>query len=127
MTIHLPKDVENSINAEVLLGHFASVDNALTEAWRNFQRQKPSVQQPTGQGSIGAMRDAATELDEATEHAHRKWEGEEHPAQDGRKPIWEAFEEISASVPDEEWAKLPVDGAEQHDHYIYGSPKRPTA
>lgn len=41
------------------------------------------------------------------------------------RPIWEVFEEISASVPDEEWAKMPTDGAEQHDHYIYGTPKRP--
>ena len=43
------------------------------------------------------------------------------------KPIWEVFQEITASIPDEEWAKLPVDGAEQHDHYIYGTPKRPTS
>ena len=28
-------------------------------------------------------------------------------------------------VPPEEFAKLPVDGASQHDHYIYGTPKRP--
>jgi hypothetical protein len=41
-----------------------------------------------------------------------------------QKPIWEVFQEIAASIPDEEWAKLPVDGAEQHDHYIYGTPKR---
>jgi len=41
------------------------------------------------------------------------------------KPIWEEFEEIAASIPNEEWAKLPVDGADQHDHYIYGTPKRP--
>lgn len=41
------------------------------------------------------------------------------------KPIWEVAREIFADVPDEEWAKLPVDGAEQHDHYIYGTPKRP--
>lgn len=27
--------------------------------------------------------------------------------------------------PPEELAKLPPDGAEQHDHYIYGTPKRP--
>ncbi len=40
------------------------------------------------------------------------------------KPIWEEIEEITASVPDEEFEKLPVDGAEQHDHYIYGIPKR---
>ena len=47
------------------------------------------------------------------------------PVATSRKPIWEEFEEIAASIPDEEWAKLPVDGAEQHDHYIYGTPKRP--
>jgi hypothetical protein len=28
-------------------------------------------------------------------------------------------------VPDDDFAQLPVDGAEQHDHYIYGTPKRP--
>jgi hypothetical protein len=43
------------------------------------------------------------------------------------KPIWEVFQEITARIPDEEWAKLPVDGAEQHDHYIYGTPKRSTS
>ncbi len=47
----------------------------------------------------------------------------EAPKRDDR-PIWEVIAEISASVPDEEWAKLPADGAEQHDHYLYGSPKR---
>jgi hypothetical protein len=45
------------------------------------------------------------------------------PAQ---KPIWERILERSAAIPDEEWARLPVGGAEQHDHYIYGTPKRPT-
>jgi putative addiction module CopG family antidote len=44
-----------------------------------------------------------------------------------RKPIWEVFEEITKGIPEEEWAKLPIDGAEQHDHYIYGTPKRPTS
>lgn len=43
------------------------------------------------------------------------------------KPLWEQILEMTAEVPDEEWAKLPTDGAEQHDHYIYGTPKRPTA
>ena len=40
------------------------------------------------------------------------------------RPLWEIAEEISAQVPLEEWAKLPTDGAEQHDHYLYGSPKK---
>ncbi len=40
------------------------------------------------------------------------------------RPIWEVITEISGQVPDEEWAKLPVDGAENHDHYLYGAPKK---
>jgi hypothetical protein len=40
------------------------------------------------------------------------------------KPIWEEIEELTAAIPDEEFLKLPADGAEQLDHYIYGSPKR---
>jgi antitoxin component of MazEF toxin-antitoxin module len=52
--------------------------------------------------------------------------------QDGRivvgpkpRPIWERIAEMVADVPPEELAKLPTDGASQHDHYIYGTPKRP--
>ena len=40
------------------------------------------------------------------------------------RPIWEIITELSAQIPLEEWEKLPADGAEQHDHYLYGSPKR---
>lgn len=42
-----------------------------------------------------------------------------------RRPIWERIAEMAADVPPEELAKLPADGASQHDHYIYGAPKRP--
>ena len=42
-----------------------------------------------------------------------------------RKPIWERIAERVADAPPEELAKLPTDGASQHDHYIYGTPKRP--
>jgi hypothetical protein len=50
----------------------------------------------------------------------------EKAAETARKPIWERILERSAAIPDEEWDKLPTDLAEQHDHYIYGTPKRPT-
>jgi hypothetical protein len=43
------------------------------------------------------------------------------------KPIWERILERSAAIPDEEWEKLPVDGADQHDHYLYGTPERPSS
>ena len=40
------------------------------------------------------------------------------------KPISEIIAEIMADVPPEVLAQLPKDGASQHDHYIYGWPKR---
>ncbi len=41
-----------------------------------------------------------------------------------RKPIWEVLKEISSEIPGEEWDKLPTDGSVNHDHYLYGAPKR---
>ncbi len=40
------------------------------------------------------------------------------------RPIWEVITEISSQIPEEEWAKLPSDGSINHDHYLYGSPKK---
>jgi len=39
------------------------------------------------------------------------------------KPIWEIALEIGASVPKEEWAHIPTDGARNVHHYLYGAPK----
>ncbi len=36
----------------------------------------------------------------------------------------ELFAAITASVPDEEWEKVPTDLSENLDHYLYGHPKR---
>lgn len=41
-----------------------------------------------------------------------------------RKPIWEIAEELVADLPPEVLDTLPCDGATNHDHYLYGSPKR---
>ena len=40
------------------------------------------------------------------------------------KHIWDVAAELVAEMPAEDLACLPVDGAAQHDHYIYGTPKR---
>ena len=40
MTIHLPRDLESSILAEVQSGHFASVDEAMAEAARLLLRRR---------------------------------------------------------------------------------------
>jgi predicted DNA-binding antitoxin AbrB/MazE fold protein len=42
-----------------------------------------------------------------------------------RPPIWERIAALTADAPPEELAKLPIDGASQLDHYLYGTPKRP--
>ena len=38
--------------------------------------------------------------------------------------IWEKIRAFAQNVPAEEWEQAPSDGAEQHDHYLYGTPKR---
>jgi len=100
MTIHLPPEIENSIQAAVHSGHFASVDAAMTKAASMLLQQlKQEQAQALAVNQVEAV-----------------------PAQ---KPIWEVFQELSADVPDEVWDSLPPDLSEQHDHYIYGTPKRP--
>ena len=41
-----------------------------------------------------------------------------------QRPIWEVIPEMMKDVPEEELDKLPSDGAAEHDHYIYGTPKK---
>lgn len=36
----------------------------------------------------------------------------------------EASERIAREIPKEELDKLPRDGAKNHDHYLYGAPKK---
>jgi Arc/MetJ-type ribon-helix-helix transcriptional regulator len=69
MIIHLPEDVERSIEAAVHSGAFVSADAAVAEAWRSFQRQRQLLAPTFGQGLIGALRDDAELLDQAVEHA----------------------------------------------------------
>ena len=40
------------------------------------------------------------------------------------RPIWDVILDNMKDVPAEEFARLPKDGASQHDHYLYGHPKR---
>jgi Arc/MetJ-type ribon-helix-helix transcriptional regulator len=79
MTITLPNELESSIQAAVQSGRFASVDDAMAEAARLLLRELDRGQpEPGGNastpnlGSIGAMKDAADELDEIVADAYRK-------------------------------------------------------
>jgi Arc/MetJ-type ribon-helix-helix transcriptional regulator len=58
MTINLPRDLESSVRAEVLTGHFANEDDMVAAAGRAYLRQWHQEQltaNPSGLGSIGAM------------------------------------------------------------------------
>lgn len=41
------------------------------------------------------------------------------------RTISSLFEDLSSELPMEEWKELPSDGAENHDHFLYGAPKKP--
>ena len=82
MTINLPDDLARFIRAEVHSGHFASEDAAIAEAVRLLRRQlsqaattTPTAGQPaaamTPDPVLGAMRDAADEMDEIVAEAMR--------------------------------------------------------
>jgi Arc/MetJ-type ribon-helix-helix transcriptional regulator len=97
MTITLPPDLESSIRAQVSSGYFPSEADMVAAAVRDYLRRQPTPPSAS-----------------------------QEPPAPAHKPIWERIQDLTADVPDEEWDKLPTDLAEQHDHYIYGTPKRPS-
>jgi len=49
---------------------------------------------------------------------------EEQPVDPDAQPLWEEIVQEFRSLSPEELARLSKDGAEHHDHYIYGNLKR---
>jgi putative addiction module CopG family antidote len=99
MNVHIPEHWQRFIQDAIKSGRFASADQMIDEALRLLK-----------------------EHDQAPAESPKADTGE---ATSTHKPIWEVAADLRTSIPEEEWAKLPVDGAEQHDHYIYGTQKRP--
>lgn len=62
----------------------------------------------------------SVEPDENIAHEIEK----EFRADGDESSIWDAIDDIVRRVPEEVLSRLPADGAEQHDHYLYGSPKK---
>ncbi len=38
--------------------------------------------------------------------------------------IWQKIRARTEKIPDEVWEEMPKDGSQQHDHYLYGTPKK---
>ena len=72
MTIHLPTEVETSIEAVVQSGRFSTVDDAMTDAARLLLRtithEQPRPQPPL----LGSMRDAVDDRDEIVREAMKR-------------------------------------------------------
>jgi Arc/MetJ-type ribon-helix-helix transcriptional regulator len=80
MTINLPEELERFIRAEVHSGHFVSEEAALTKAIELLRCQISQTARPTPEAIaaittpnpvLGAMRDAADEMDEIVAEAMR--------------------------------------------------------
>ena len=41
-----------------------------------------------------------------------------------QRSMLDIIKEIKATIPQDVLENLPVDGAENHDHYLYGAPKK---
>ena len=79
MTIHLPNDLEASIQAAVQNGRFASVDDAMAEAARLLlctilQQPQPSPTRTAAPADplLGIWRDAPDEIDEIVAEAMQR-------------------------------------------------------
>lgn len=99
MNVHISENWHCFIRDEIRSGRFQSAGQVLDEALRLLKERGQTAPEPARAAPA------------------------ESPA---HKPIWEVFQEITAGIPEEEWAKVPVDSAQQLDHYIHGTPKRPT-
>ena len=78
-------------------------------------------------GVLGAVKDGPLDLSTKPEYMERvaaEERGESLQLVEG-KPLWQVVAEAAAALPAEIAERLPTDGAEQHDHYIYGVPRRP--
>ncbi len=97
MTISLSPKLEKLVHDKVASGQYESAEAVIAEALRLLHEREESQ----------------TPSDESQPE-----EEEEH------RPIWEVIQNITKGIPKETWDKLPADGALEHDHYIYGTPKR---
>jgi Arc/MetJ-type ribon-helix-helix transcriptional regulator len=80
MLIHIPRDLERSIEEVVDDGRFASVDDAMAEAARLLLREINRKPQAATSGTtdalpdplLGSLRDAADELDQIVADAMKR-------------------------------------------------------
>lgn len=92
----------------------------LSENWRRFVREE--VETGRFPSEVAVVEEALGLLKQREDDRAESKAGNGA----GRKPIGEIIDELMSDLPDDVLERLPVDGAAQHDHYIYGTSKRPS-
>ena len=96
MTISLSPKLEKLVHDKVASGQYESAEAVVAEALRLLE-----------------------------EHEERQPPSDDLQAEeDEHRPTWEVALDLFKDIPEEEWENLPSDGALEHDHYIYGTPKK---
>jgi len=96
----LPERFARFAEAEVAAGHFPSVEDVVEAGLTLLQQRREGLAENDGTP------------------------GETEPPGQARAPFWAAFTDQVHALPDEVFERLPEDGASEHDHYLYGAPKR---
>ena len=81
------------------------------------------IQQELAQGTYRSEAELVADAVRLLREHHQRRERRPHNGAPA-VPIWEAFEDSLNEIPEEELDRLPSDAAEEHDHYIYGTPKK---
>ena len=92
-------------------------EGRVTEALRDHASRRLRLKGSAELAPGGKIKRVATVESLAVEPMERAKSGS------SAKPIWEVALEIGASVPAEEWAKIPTDLAQNLHHYLYGAAK----
>ena len=84
-----------------------------------------SLSRETGKPIPALLAEALEVLQEHERLDHRHYEvSGASPPSTRSSSVLNIFQEAREGVPEETWKALPEDLAAQHDHYIYGTPKR---
>jgi len=89
-----------------------------------------TLSRATGKPIPTLIAEALDVLQEREQRGHQDGTTEDHELArvasrpTAETPIWDIADELFGAIPDEELTRLPMDGAAEHDHYLYGWPKR---
>jgi hypothetical protein len=75
-------------------------------------------------GLLAQAQESGLSLEAYVEQVLRERVQDCPPARSAGEPFWKSFTRQVHALPDDVFERLPEDGASEHDHYLYGAPKR---